>query len=74
MKCSYGDGNVLQIVKDYLSRGGVNMTIEPHLTVFSGFDQLEKAGKTGAVDSYVYPSADAAFDAACDALKKLLQT
>lgn len=67
-----GVGNVSYIANSFREQGGDAMTIEPHLTVFSGFDQLEKAGKTGAVDSYVYPSADAAFDAACDALKKLL--
>ena len=36
-----GEGNVAQIVKDYLARGGCNMTIEPHLKVFDGLKGLE---------------------------------
>lgn len=68
-----GDGNVLQIVKDYLSRGGVNMTIEPHLMEFDGLKDLEESGDTSVVGKrYIYPSADAAFDAGCSALRKIL--
>ena len=68
-----GEGNVAQIVKDYLARGGCNMTIEPHLKVFDGLKGLEESGDTSVVGKkYAYPSADAAFDAACGALKNIL--
>ena len=43
------------------------LTVEPHLTVFSGFEKLEagKAGtKTEREGKYSYPSQRAAFDAA----------
>ena len=68
-----GDGNILCIVKDYLSRGGRDMTIEPHLMEFDGLKDLEESGDTSVVGKrFVYPSADVAFDAGCDALRKIL--
>ena len=67
-----GIGNVGAIVKDYISRGGIAMTLEPHLTVFSGLASLEREGERSQVgEVYTYPDANSAFDAACDALKKL---
>ena len=69
-----GDGNVAAIVKDYLARGGEAMTLEPHLKVFDGLKALEESGDTSEVGTmYRYPSADAAFDAACNALKEIIQ-
>ncbi len=68
-----GDGHVPEIVKDYLARGGTAMTIEPHLTVFAGLKDLEREGGRSAVGAYAYESADAAFDAACAALKRILE-
>ena len=68
-----GAGNVACIVRDFLDRGGCAMTIEPHLTVFDGLKDLEQDGNTSAVGRHIYPSADAAFDAACQALKKILE-
>ena len=62
-----------EIVKDYLARGGAAMTIEPHLTVFAGLKDLEREGGRSAVGAYAYESADAAFDAACAALKRILE-
>ena len=56
-----------------LARGGEAMTVEPHLTVFAGLKALEREGERSAVDAYAYESADAAFDAACGALKKILE-
>ena len=67
-----GEGHVPEIVADYLARGGTAVTVEPHLTVFAGLEALEKEGGRSAVGAYAYPSADAAFDAACRALKALL--
>lgn len=67
-----GSGNVPFIVKDYIARGGCAMTLEPHLKVFDGLKELEEDGNTSVVGKFAYPSADAAFDAACDALKDIL--
>ena len=68
-----GLGNVAAIVKDYLSKGGCAMTLEPHLKVFDGLKALEEDGNTSAVGGFVYASADEAFDVAVSALKDILQ-
>ncbi len=68
-----GEGNVDFIVHDFLARGGQCMTIEPHLKVFAGLAALERAGETSNVGSYAYESSDAAFDAACAALRDILK-
>ncbi len=63
-----GVGNILFLLANY--RGRI-LTVEPHLTVFSGFEKLEagKAGtKTEREGKYSYPSQRAAFDAAVGAL------
>ena len=67
-----GVGNVKNILRDFYIRGGNAVSIEPHLSVFDGLKDLEQAGNRTQVDEYSYPSSDAAFDAACDALKALL--
>lgn len=68
-----GEGRIAEIVKDYLSRGGREMTLEPHLVEFDGLKDLEESGDTSVVGKrYVYPSADVAFDAGCSALRKIL--
>jgi len=69
-----GLGNVPAIVRDYLSAGGRAMTLEPHLTVFQGLKDLEQPEARSAVTGhYTYPTADAAFDAACQALSDILK-
>ncbi len=68
-----GEGHVPEIVKDFLARGGTTMTVEPHLTVFAGLKALEREGERSVVGHYAYESADAAFDAACGALKSILE-
>ena len=67
-----GIGNVQAILKDFRAMGGNAVTVEPHLSVFEGLKDLEQAGQRTQVDAYCYPSSDAAFDAACDALKRIL--
>ena len=67
-----GEGNVPFIVGEYLRQGGQCMTVEPHLKVFSGLAHLERPGETRSLDEVGYPSNDAAFDAACGALKAIL--
>lgn len=67
-----GIGFVRSILDDFRARGGTDVTIEPHLSVFDGLKDLEQAGNRTQVDEYCYESSDAAFDAACNALKELL--
>ena len=68
----HGIGHVPEILGDFRSLGGKAVTVEPHLSVFDGLRNLEQAGQRTQIDAFCYPSSDAAFDAACDALKKLL--
>ena len=62
-----GTGNLPYLLRNY--KGKV-LTLEPHLSVFDGFDKLETEEKTKM--GYCYPSSRAAFDAAVDALKELI--
>jgi sugar phosphate isomerase/epimerase len=62
-----GIGNLPYLLKNY--KGSV-LTIEPHLSVFDGFEKLEAAEKT--TTSYIYPTSRIAFDAAVSALKELI--
>lgn len=62
-----GIGNLPYLLENY--KGSV-LTLEPHLTVFEGFDQLETEEKTKM--GYCYVSPRAAFDAAVNALKELI--
>ena len=72
MPAGKGEGNVRIILDDFRARGGCNVTIEPHLSVFAGLKDLERAGEETKIDPFCYESSDAAFDAACNALKALL--
>lgn len=67
-----GAGNVKRIVDAYRARGGNALTVEPHLSVFSGLGALEREGERTQVGAYRYETSDAAFDAACQALRALL--
>ncbi len=64
-----GVGNILYLLQNY--KGSV-ITIEPHLTVFEGFDELEAAEKV-TKGKYCYPSSRAAFDAAVNAVKEIMK-
>lgn len=66
-----GIGNVGAIVRDFLQSGGAVLTLEPHLRVFNGLEELERPGERPAM-LYTYDSGDAAFDAAAAALRMLL--
>lgn len=68
-----GVGHVEDILKDFFARGGRHVTVEPHLSVFAGLTALERAGEETKIDPYSYPSPDAAFDAACQALRALTE-
>lgn len=69
-----GDGHVKEILDAFLAQGGADLTVEPHLTVFDGLKGLERKGDRSIVGggSFVFSSADEAFDAACAALRGLL--
>lgn len=67
-----GEGELQELLKRFKSMGGSELTLEPHLAVFEGLKDLEQDGNTSNIGKYVYPSNDAAFDAATDALKALL--
>lgn len=62
-----GNGNIPYILERY--KGEV-LTIEPHLSVFDGFDKLEASEKSKM--NYCYPSSRSAFDAAINSLKELI--
>lgn len=66
-----GIGHIGFIAEDYMLNGGNAFTIEPHLTVFDGFSELER-GEQSKIGRYVYESSRAAFDAACGEFKKII--
>ncbi|MBQ1961819.1 MAG: sugar phosphate isomerase/epimerase [Clostridia bacterium] len=67
-----GEGNLPFILGEFMRRGGDAVTLEPHLRVFSGLAELEREGEESNVGKYNYPDNDTAFDAASDALKKII--
>jgi len=67
-----GAGNVAVIVKKFRDQGGKEFTLEPHLAVFKGLQDLEEDGNTSEIGKYVYRSNEEAFDAACNAFKELV--
>lgn len=68
-----GVGHAAAILQDFRARGGRHVPVEPHLSVFAGLNALERAGAETKIDPYSYPSSDAAFDAACRALRELAE-
>ena len=66
-----GAARMAVLLRDYAARGGNTLTVEPHLRVFDGLSSLER-GRQSVLPEGAYPTADAAFDAACRALKELL--
>lgn len=63
-----GLGNIPHILGEY--RGEV-LTVEPHLSVFDGFDTLERG--EDARRRFCYPDSRTAFSAAVKALKEILE-
>lgn len=63
-----GLGNIPHILGEY---HGEVLTIEPHLSVFSGFDMLERG--ESAERKFSYPDSRTAFSAAVNALKEILE-
>lgn len=66
-----GAGNIKKISEDFISRGGKDFTMEPHLIDFDGLSNLEREGeKTQSLCEF--SDSNTAFDIACDAFKKLI--
>lgn len=65
-----GDGNVAYIMGEYIKNGGTQITVEPHLTVFDGFADLETENTT-KMNPYTYKSNEEAFAAAVAAAREL---
>ncbi|MBQ9086441.1 MAG: sugar phosphate isomerase/epimerase [Clostridia bacterium] len=66
-----GIGNVPTLVKNYVAQGGQVMTLEPHLTAFTGLDKLEN-GESLKPGLKNYANNDEAFDAGVAALKNII--
>ena len=69
-----GDGNVKEILRRIAQReGDLILTLEPHLQVFAGLENLEANSETErAMPVRAYPTHAASFKAAADALKGLI--
>jgi sugar phosphate isomerase/epimerase len=71
-----GIGKIKEILEDFSLKGGGTLTIEPHLTVFDGRNELDekllKDKERKMSSEYTYPSQRAAFDAAVAALRKVI--
>jgi len=67
----YGAGNIQKIAKDYISLGGRNFTMEPHLAVFDGLAGLERENEKSVIAEFTYNNNNEAFDTACNAFKGL---
>lgn len=70
----YGVGCLETVVTDFLRRGGEVLTLEPHLSEFTGLQGLEKEGERTIVGSahFSYRDNNESFDAAVNALKAIL--
>ena len=74
-----GDGSVAEIIKRFArNHGDKFLSLEPHLTVFDGLENLEPDNSTinsiAKKKSYVYSNTDESFDAAVNALKEILES
>ena len=63
-----GAGNLSYLLSQY--KGEV-LTVEPHLSVFEGFDKLEAESKS-RFSEYTYPDSFSAFKAAVSSLRELI--
>lgn len=69
----YGDGKIAAITAAFVARGGMDVTIEPHLHDFGAYKSLERDGMTVELGKrYEFRTPDEAFDAAVKAFRKLL--
>lgn len=68
-----GAGNVPEIVAKYAAKGGVVLSLEPHLTKFVGLKALENEGDESVVGTMKFASNQEAFDYAANNLKRILE-
>jgi sugar phosphate isomerase/epimerase len=66
----YGIGQLPEIMRDFKKRGGKVYSLEPHLRVFPGFNQLE-GGERSKI-GFAYPDGRSAMRASADAAKAIL--
>ena len=67
----YGDGEIGKILCDFAAEGkDAFVTLEPHLAVFTGLDEMSKT--TAGTMTFSYQSRGEAFDAAAAALRDVL--
>ena len=71
----FGKGRIKEILSDLIIRKNFDgfLSVEPHLSVFSGIDALEAEGKKNTLVKNKYRSKSEAFAAAADALKNILK-
>ncbi len=67
-----GIGEIFSITKDFVKSGGKNFTVEPHLSIFDGFSDLEKNDNASVIKNSVFSDCETAFDAACDSFKTIV--
>ncbi|MDR1569334.1 MAG: sugar phosphate isomerase/epimerase [Oscillospiraceae bacterium] len=67
----HGDGGIAELIRRVSARvpSDLVLSIEPHLALFSGFAHLERGENK---PDFLYQNNDEAFDAACDALRLIL--
>ena len=70
-----GKGKIKEILTDLIKNRNFEgfLTVEPHLSVFSGIDALEGEGKKNTLVKNKFSSKAEAFAAAADALKNILK-
>ncbi len=69
--CGMGDGSLPELLSQMALRAdGMTLSVEPHLAVFQGLENLQGEQVR---HKYVYPTAREAFAAAADALKETLK-
>jgi len=70
-----GKGKIAEILSDLIKRKNFEgfLTVEPHLSIFSGIDELEGEGKKNTLVKNKYSSKSEAFAAAANALKNILK-
>lgn len=67
-----GIGGIPSIIKELDKKdGSIVLTVEPHLRIFAGLANLEKDGNTTEIIDQ-YPTSEAAFNAAVDAIKSII--
>ena len=72
--CGKGDGHLVELLRLFREKDGDRfLTLEPHLKVFAGLENLEQTGgKESVKEEFAYPTNRDAFNAACNAFHHVL--